>query len=171
MNQPSLHQLFDRHHRAIFRFFVRSGAGAGAEDLMQDVFLRALRLAGSRHDDPLRDPRAWLFRIARNLWIDHLRQRRRRAPREAPADFDPDRADTASGPAQDLQLRLDQALAALPAGEREAFLLREVGGLGYVEIGEITGATPAAVRSRIFRARRELRSALTPANRERAATR
>jgi RNA polymerase sigma-70 factor (ECF subfamily) len=55
---------------------------------------------------------------------------------------------------------LDEALSRLPEEDREAFLMREVGGLGYREIAEASGASPDAARMRIYRARLALRQAL-----------
>ena len=59
-----------------------------------------------------------------------------------------------------LRLDLQSALAGLPALERDAFLLREVGGLGYAEIAKACEISPDSVRSRIYRARLALRSTL-----------
>lgn len=150
----AVYELFERHHRRIYRFFLRlSGDREAAEDLSQEVFLRALR-AQSRFRSSGRDE-AWLFRIARNLWID--RQRRRRCRPRPP--------DGAPGPPpvparQELRLRLEEALGELPDDEREAFLLREVGGLSYEQIASVCRVSLEAVRSRIYRARRSLREAL-----------
>ena len=58
-------------------------------------------------------------------------------------------------------LALREALEALAEPERESFLLRELAGLGYAEIAELTETTPDAVRSRIYRARARLRESLT----------
>jgi RNA polymerase sigma-70 factor (ECF subfamily) len=98
-----------------------------------------------------------VFRIARNLVRDdHDRRHRRRAELTPEAS-----ADTASvTPSPWLGLSLGEALEALEPDLREAFLLREVGGLGYTEIAAVCGATPDAVRNRIYRARRELKGRL-----------
>ena len=152
---PTAAELFERHHRSVFGFLRRmEGSAQDAEDLTQEVFLRVLRALDQYQERALE--RAWVFRIARNVWLDH-RRALGRAPQAGPvADIH-----LARPPAGALAgLALDQALARLPEGEREAFLLREVGGLGYVEIAEATGATPDAVRSRIHRARLALRAML-----------
>ena len=147
-------EMFDRHHLAIYRYLLKmTGSREAAEELTQDVFLRVVRSAPSYDDRSLE--RAWLFRIARNLRIDNAR-RERRAPDVTPIDTD----EPSEPGRQALQLGLRQALAMLPDDEREAFVLAEVVGLSYVEIAAASSATPAAVRSRIYRARMQLRATL-----------
>lgn len=154
---PTAAELFERHHRSVFRFLRRAtGSTHDAEDLTQDVFLRVLRALDGYEDRHLE--RAWLFRIARNVWLDHWRGRRR-AP--ATTGFGDGGRHIAYLPARQVSgLALDEALARLGDAEREAFLMREVAGLGHVEIAEATEATPGAVRSRIHRARLALRKTL-----------
>jgi RNA polymerase sigma-70 factor (ECF subfamily) len=101
---------------------------------------------------------SWIFRIVRNVLADRLRSQVR-TPIDAPIH---DAVAIARPPAQVLATALDQALSRLPDEEREAFLLREVGGLGYREIAEACGATADAARMRIYRARLALREALGP---------
>lgn len=146
--------MFERHHTAIYRYLLRMlGSRDRAEELTQDVFVRALKGA-DRYEDRAQE-RAWLFRIARNLQLDELR-RVRRTPATGPAG-----TDEPLQPAQQaLRASLRQALAMLPLEEREAFVLAEVVGLSYAEIAEACSVTSAAVRSRIYRARMQLRSVL-----------
>ena len=149
--------LFDRHHLAVFRFLRRmTGSAATAEDLTQDVFLRVVR-GRDGYDERTREA-AWVFRIARNVLIDRYRARSR-SPQAAMLD----EARAVAVPAiQPLAASLDEALARIADDEREAFLMREVGGLGYAEIAAVTGATADAIRMRIYRARLALRAALAP---------
>jgi len=152
---PTALELFERHHVAVFRFLRRMEMpAADAEDLTQEVFVRVLRGLDSYEERQLE--RAWVFRIARNVWLDHWRARRR-APPELIVELD---AAVATAPTQEDRLALEHALDRLQDAEREAFVMREMGGLGYAEIAEATGATPDAVRSRIHRARLALRQAL-----------
>jgi RNA polymerase sigma-70 factor (ECF subfamily) len=152
---PTAADLFERHHRAVFSFLRRmTGSNEDAEDLTQEVFMRVLK-AIDGYQERSRE-RAWVFRIARNVWLDHNRARGR-APAVEPIR-DP-HVGRLPDP-QDSRLALQQALACLGDAEREAFLMREAGGLGYAEIAEATGATPDAVRSRIHRARLALRRTL-----------
>lgn len=101
---------------------------------------------------------SWVFRIARNVLAD-----RRRSQARSPVDAPVHEAVALARPAvQVLASALDQALLGLVDEEREAFLMREVGGLGYREIAEATGVTPDGARMRIYRARLALREALAP---------
>jgi RNA polymerase sigma-70 factor (ECF subfamily) len=157
MSAPDPARLFDRHHLAVFRFLRRmTGNLSVAEDLTQEVFLRVVR-GLEAYDERSREV-SWIFRIARNVLVDRHRARER-----APRDASMQDAAVVSRPAtQVLTAILDDALAQHPEDDREAFLMREVGGLGYREIAEASGATPDAARMRIYRARLALREALGP---------
>jgi RNA polymerase sigma factor (sigma-70 family) len=138
------------------RFLLRDATEA--EDATQQVFLSAQRavLAGVMP----RDPAAWLATIARNECRARIRVRMREplALPDVPADL-ADPLATAIRTA-DLEL-LWSALAELPRRQRNAFLLRELGGLSYAELGAALGVTRPAVESLLFRARRQLRDAIT----------
>ena len=157
MQAAAARDLYLRNRLAIFRF-LRNATGSRevAEDLTQEVFVRALR-GLDRYEEREREA-AWLFRIGRRLLLDHRRTERRRPTlvvgETIPAPVVPAESEQS--------LVLSQALAALAEHEREAFLLRELGGLGYEEIASIVGASADAVRNRICRARRALRDALLP---------
>jgi RNA polymerase sigma-70 factor (ECF subfamily) len=156
MDRPSAESLFESHHRAIFRFLSRqTGDRRLAEDLTQETFLRVVR--GLERFEPRERDLAWLFRIARRLLSDRRRDDSRRPTLVPEAASQP----SASGDTADLRLRLGEALTEVPEAEREAFLLREHGGLGYEEIAALTGVTPDAVRNRIHRARSALREAMS----------
>jgi RNA polymerase sigma-70 factor (ECF subfamily) len=157
MSMPDAARLFDDHHLAVFRFLRRmTGSLSLAEDLTQEVFLRVVRGIDS-YEERSRET-SWIFRIARNVLAD-----RRRSQARTPVDAPVHDAVALARPAvQALATALDQALSRLPDDEREAFLMREVGGLGYREIAEACGATADAARMRIYRARLALRQALGP---------
>jgi RNA polymerase sigma-70 factor, ECF subfamily len=161
MPAPSGAELFERHHLAIFRFLRRMlGQTELAEDLTQEVFLRAVRALESYREQG--QERAWLFRITRNVLVDR-RRLVARTPGMATLD---ERPLAVGGSSPTLALALDEALERVPEHERTAFLLREVGGLGYAEIASVTDATPDAVRNRIHRARLSLRRMLVEPLRE-----
>jgi len=155
MERRRAQALFETHHLALYRFVLRScGDARAAEDVTQEVFVRALR-DGVRVP-PAGSERAWLFQIARNLLIDRWR-RGNLEPLTLPEEAD---GTTAVPAAQALRASLRAALTRLPDADREAFLLGQVAGLTYAEIADSTGTTEAAVRSRIYRARRALRKQL-----------
>jgi RNA polymerase sigma-70 factor, ECF subfamily len=151
---PAVAELFATYHAALFRFAYRmSGRRDIAEDVVQDVFIRVLRGIES-YDARGRDA-AWLFTITRRLLLDRLRADSRR-PNQAASDPDA----CPARPGQEIGAAIAEALARVAPDEREAFLLREVGGLGYDDIAAACDITPAAARSRIYRARVQLRDLL-----------
>lgn len=142
-------ELFDKYHLSIFRYLRRITGNQGlAEDLTQEVFLRVVRSLPQGLPDSKKG--AWIFTLARNVMLNSRRDRARR-----PAT---DTLDGSTEPllaaGQSQTTELDQALSRLEEVDREAFLMREVGGLGYIEIAEVCQITPDAVRSRIYRAGR-----------------
>jgi RNA polymerase sigma-70 factor (ECF subfamily) len=148
-------ELFERHHRALYRYLLRmTSSREQAEDLTQEVFVRVMKATDAYQEQ--NSERAWLFRIARNLRCDLARQHSRQGVPSALTDGGP-----AQGPRQLVRLGLTRAIAALPDEEREAFVLAEIGGLTYEEIALVCSITPAAVRSRIYRARVALRASLS----------
>ena len=145
--------LFAAHEHRLFRYFCRAvGQRETARDLTQDVFVRVTRTAIPVTADG--EVRAWLFHIARNLALDHHRRRRRQPEPVALTD------DAGRAPSQDVDLAVNEALAALADLDRDVFVMREVAGLGYDEIARACGLTPDAVRSRLHRTRLDLRQAL-----------
>ena len=145
--------LYGANHRRLFRYFCRAvGRAETARDLTQEVFLRVTRTAIPAA--PEGDLRGWLFRIARNLVLDHHRSLRR-CPEPAPLTVEPIRSAS-----QDVSAAVNEALASLPAVDRDVFVMREVAGLGYDEIAAACVLTPDAVRSRLHRTRLVLREQL-----------
>ena len=148
-----LEGLFAAHHQGLFRYFCRAvGRADAARDLTQEVFLRM-----SRTSIPVAKEgslRAWVFRIARNLALDHHRSRVRHQDALVVIH-----SGTRSA-SQDVGAAVNEALAALSSLDRDVFLMREVAGLGYEEIAVACELTADAVRSRIHRARLQLRDQL-----------
>lgn len=156
--------LFTLYRDRMFRYFYRAaGHPETAEDLTQEVFLRVSRSAVPTAADG--EVAAWLFRIARNLVLDHRRQIGRRLP-DGPAGT-PDGGQRP--PSQETSAAVNEALASLTEVDRDIFLLKEVVGLGYAEIANTCDLTPDAVRNRIHRARVALREQLAAPIAERRA--
>ncbi|MDA3630236.1 sigma-70 family RNA polymerase sigma factor [Saccharopolyspora sp. WRP15-2] len=142
------------------------GDRADAEDVVQDAFLTVWRRAGE-----LVEPaalRTWLFQIARRRCLVVLRSRRTR--RTEPVWSVPEQRSVAGGaPLADPEraveagagvIELLRALGDLPPPQRQVWVLAELDGLSYLEIGERIGAGEQAVRGRLFRARTALAEAL-----------
>ncbi len=145
-------ELFERYHLTAFRYFLRAlGSRDAAQDLTQDLFLRVMRNVRRQDADP--EP-AWVFHIARHLLLDYRRTHR--------AVLVPltDARSSAVTPTQLVAFSLSEAIGLLPETERDAFLLREVVGLSYVEIARICEIQVETVRSRLYEARRRLKALL-----------
>ncbi|MCS7291403.1 MAG: sigma-70 family RNA polymerase sigma factor [Gloeomargarita sp. SKYBB_i_bin120] len=167
-------ELVRRHQTHVERLLYHLAADwQDRADLVQEVWVRAYR-----HIKRLQDPkkfRSWLSRIATNLFYDELRRRKRQqatvsldAPRQmGHAEMDWDVASDGPGPGDDLATqefyeRLQRAIAELPEVFRTTIILRELDGLAYEEIAEITGTSLGTVKSRIARARARLQMQLKP---------
>jgi RNA polymerase sigma-70 factor, ECF subfamily len=154
--------LVERYQERLYRFALGSVREPdAAADLVQDTLVKAYASLSSCRD---RDRfGAWLFRILRNRCIDYRKEHRRR---DVPLD-DRTAFSSSSGlpdhDAERAQLRdqLEKALATLPDGQREAFLLKHVHGMGYDEIAELLGVGTSALKMRVARAREALQSVLS----------
>jgi RNA polymerase sigma-70 factor (ECF subfamily) len=148
-------QAFDAYSDSVFRFAWRLTRRADiAEDIAQECFLALVR-APDRFDPSRGSLKKYLFAIARNRALNHYRDARPEAP--LPELL------THSSP--DLDLPVAQAVAALPPSQQEALVLFEYEGFTLEEIAEITGADVGAVKSRLHRAREQLKRILSPCRR------
>jgi RNA polymerase sigma-70 factor, ECF subfamily len=145
------------------------GRPADAEDIVQEAFLRALRFFDGFRGG---DSRAWLLKIVRNTSYSWVRKNR---PAQLADEFDEtihsDETATENAEAKLLSRaeseRVRKALEALPLTFREVLVLREIEGLSYKEISEVTGVAMGTVMSSLSRARQKLRDQLgTAAERE-----
>lgn len=167
--------LFDRlaaYREDVFRVCLGfSRDAAAAEDLCQDVFLKAFARGES-----LRNPagsRIWLLRIARTTCLDRIRHDGRRPtisldslPGPVAVPVQPAQV-MATAAERDAGLRRIKAAAArLPRRQREVFVLREYGGLSYDEIAATLKIKPGTVMSRLNRARKAVAQAVREGSHE-----
>jgi RNA polymerase sigma-70 factor (ECF subfamily) len=150
--------VFDRHWAAIHRWCV-SRAGPAGEDLAAETFRLAFD-ERARFDPRYEDARPWLYGIATNLLRHHFRRAARRG--EPPPSTEPDFTEDALGrvEARALGPELAAALRAVASIDRDALLLHAWADLTYTEIARATGIPVGTVRSRIHRARTQLRAHL-----------
>ncbi len=149
---------------------VRIGNSAEAEDLASEVFVRALRSVDTYKETgaPLE---AWVFRIAHNIVVDHLRKKGRR-PGSIPLDDAPPvrfLEDPTERAEQDEELgELKRAMEQLSEGQRQVLALRYGAGLSSEEAAQALGKKPGAVREMQSAAVKKLRSIMQPETRETA---
>ena len=146
--------LFERYHVPLFNFYLKLTADRGlSEDLVQEVFFRILKYRHSyRVDTPFR---AWMYQIARNTRLDHLRKRRPETswePEMSPA-IEP--TDTAQQ-SQEAVL-LHRALMQISEDKREVLVLSRFQDMKYEEIAQLLGCEVNTVKTRVHRALQDLR--------------
>ena len=150
-------------HEAELRAYLRHRLAddAAADDVLQDVFVKALRQQGAFC--VLDNPRAWLFQVARNTLVD-------RARTFHPADPIDDYADRLQAPVPEplapvdaLATCLGRAMDRLPATDAAILLACDIHGQSQREFAEEHGLTLPAAKARLLRARRRLRQQLTAA--------
>ena len=151
-------ELFERYREPVFGFFRRRlNDAARAEELAQETFLAVLR--GVTRYEPRASFRTYLYAIA----FRQISGEWRRAKRESPlVENEPG---TQDDPGETLWLR--RAIEQLDAAHREVLLLREFEQLSYDEIAALLRIPVNTVRSRLFRARMELKALLSPERKER----
>ncbi|HEY1337093.1 MAG TPA: RNA polymerase sigma factor [Bryobacteraceae bacterium] len=151
-------KLFDEHRVPLFRFAYRmTGSPADAEDIVQECFLQLLRPECS-YDPAVTPIRTYLFGVVRNQSLKRLGNRMARPPeRAAPPDASPE--------SRVLRMELGEAVARavmeLPQGLREALILAHYEQMSIAEIARVMEIESTTVKSRLQRARAQLREALS----------
>jgi RNA polymerase sigma-70 factor (ECF subfamily) len=164
-DQAAFLELYERHRQPIFRFAYRLlGSVEIAEDVTHDCFLSLIRKPQNFRPERA-SLRTYLFAATRNLAMKHFRnadregtleeltEEPRTSPRQEPLRRLLD---------QELSTYVQEAVVDLPPLQREALVLFEYEGLSLSEIASITDSDVGAIKSRLFRARERLKSALRP---------
>lgn len=146
-------------HEAELRAWLRGRLGNphDAEDMLQELFLKALRQ--DRKFCQIDNARAWLFEVARNALVDRLRLTREQVP--LPEDLPLDEEEPAA--VDSLAACLPRALSELDEADREALTLCDLEGLNQADYARMKGLTLPGAKSRVQRARKRLRAHLTSA--------
>ena len=162
-------ELYRAHAGRLYSVALRMlGNPADAEDLLQEIFL-----AAHRKLDTFRGESAlgtWLYRLATNLCLDHLRSRAGRS-RQVTDSLDDERGlfDLSSSTLAEqtvTKMDLERALGQLPEGCRAAFVLHDIEGLEHREIAEILGVAEGTSKSQVHKARLKLRALLASGGRK-----
>ncbi|MDB4968332.1 MAG: polymerase, sigma-24 subunit, subfamily [Myxococcales bacterium] len=157
--QAALHVFYERYRRRVFSLIARIVGAQDAEELAQEVFLRAFRgLEKFRGDAQLS---TWMYRLAVNAALSHATRTQARQRRDLGEDA------LMALPAEDapatdprLRARLERALHALPAGYRAVLVLHDIEGLQHEEIAHILGCRVGTSKSQLHKARAKMRDLL-----------
>jgi RNA polymerase sigma-70 factor, ECF subfamily len=162
-DRAAFESLVERHGPVVYRVAARIVGSQDADDVSQDALIRAFHRLGQYRGDSSFD--SWLLRIVHNTALDFLR-RRRPVPVGSADDHDENRVVSTGGervrqPVGDLEERerrerLVLKLRELRVEHRAVLVLRDLEGLSYQEIAEVTDSPIGSVRGRLHRARNEM---------------
>jgi RNA polymerase sigma-70 factor (ECF subfamily) len=153
--------LYRQHAGRIFALASRlAGSVDQGEDLLQEIFLQAFRKLDSFKGEAALG--TWLYRLAINHCLDFVRSRQARNRHvtdtlDDEGSFEPLAARETPIP----RIDLERAIARLPAGCREAFVLHDVEGFDHKEVGRLLGIAEGTSKSQVFKARTKLRTWLS----------
>lgn len=154
--------LYRRHSDSLYRYLLRLALDAQvAEDVFQEAWGKIIRARSGYR--PTARFSTYLFRVAHNCFIDHLRRNRRHVHVGA---IDAEETPTTDRAPDDLaeralaRRRLEEALEALPEEQRDVFLLHEEAGLSIDDIAKVTGVNRETAKSRLRYAFGKLKSAI-----------
>ncbi|MFZ2782280.1 MAG: RNA polymerase sigma factor SigZ [Rectinemataceae bacterium] len=151
--------LWDRYRERLFGFIRgKVSSPEEAEDILQEVFIKIHTGLCCLQEWPAMEK--WIYRVARNLIIDHYRARRGDEELDEDIESHYGSAELDDDPAARIAFSLKETVDELPEPYREALLLTEYEGLTQAEMAERAGISLPAAKSRILRARKELKALL-----------
>ena len=150
-----MEDIYRRHARTVYKFLLSLCGNADlAEELTQETFYQAIRSI-DRFDGRCKLS-VWLCQIAKHLWYQHLRKRKREVPLPEETDLPIPSAEEGLLE-QEGRLELLRKIHALPEQQREVVYLRSFGGLTFREIGDVLGKTENWARVTFYRGKEQLR--------------
>lgn len=160
-DQKAFRELYRQNAGRVYALCLRlTGNASDADERTQDVFVRLWDKLGSFRGESAFS--SWLHRLAVNVVLNERRATGRRElrvmPAENPGALEKPRGDSMEG----LSIDLERAIAELPDGAREVFVLYDIEGYGHAEIASIVGIAEGTSKAQLFRARRLLREKLEP---------
>lgn len=154
--------LFERYHKNLFGFFYRLTLEKEAsEDLVQNVFLRIMKYRHTYHGDGKFS--TWMYHMARNLFADYYKKQKKMGYKEDVLITDryfrnETNAESARIQNEEVSL-LQKAIEHLPIDKKEVIILSKYQEMKYKDIADLLGITESAVKVRIFRALKDLKTA------------
>ena len=162
-NMAAFEEIYNRHHRRVYSICLRMLQNATeAEDLTQDVFIQLYRKIGSFRGDSAFT--TWLHRLTVNQVLMHFRKRNVKFEKtteegETPVQIIPGTENPRKMPVVD-KIALENAIAQLPNGYRNVFVLHDVEGYEHEEVARILGCSVGTSKSQLHKARLKLRKLL-----------
>lgn len=141
--------LYSRFYQEILRYILSLAKDLYlSEDITQDTFMRAMKCADIFQDMETPACRAWLYKTARNLFIDRLRRRKKELETSTEQQMYEDDLN---------QVIVYEAIAKLPEPEQTLFRMRYMDGYNATQLGEMFDMNPASVRTKLSKARQIIR--------------
>jgi RNA polymerase sigma-70 factor (ECF subfamily) len=162
-NMAAFEEVYNRHHRRVYSICLRMLQNATeAEDLTQDVFIQLYRKIGSFRGDSAFT--TWLHRLTVNQVLMHFRKRNVKFEKtteegETPVQIIPGTENPRKMPVVD-KIAIENAIAQLPNGYRNVFVLHDVEGYEHEEVARILGCSVGTSKSQLHKARLKLRKLL-----------
>ena len=162
-DMAAFEEIYNRHHRRVYSICLRMLQNATeAEDLTQDVFIQLYRKIGSFRGDSAFT--TWLHRLTVNQVLMHFRKRNVKFEKtteegETPVQIIPGTENPRKMPIVD-KIALENAIAQLPTGYRNVFVLHDVEGYEHEEVAKILGCSVGTSKSQLHKARLKLRKLL-----------
>jgi RNA polymerase sigma-70 factor (ECF subfamily) len=165
--------LMHAYEKKVYSMALRmSGSAEDAFDLSQEIFLRIYRSIGLFKMES--SVSTWIYRLSTNVCIDFLRRRKKRPEtalisEQEDGEYENEIPDTRYSPESEydkteLREQLSKALLCLSPEHRQIVVLRDINGLSYTEIADLLGIEEGTVKSRLFRAREQLRRQMAVGN-------
>ncbi len=162
-DMAAFEELYKRHNRRVYSVCLRMTHNVSeAEDLAQEAFIQVFRKIGSFRGESAFT--TWLHRLTVNQVLMHFRKRSVKLERTTQEGDTPEQVvrgtqNPNTMPVVD-RIALDRAIAQLPPGYREVFMLHDVEGHDHEEIGQILGVATGTSKSQLHKARMKLRKLL-----------
>ena len=162
-DMPSFEEIYTRHHRRVYSICLRMLQNTSeAEDLTQDVFIQLYRKIGSFRGDSAFT--TWLHRMTVNQVLMHFRKRTVKFEKTTEEGETPDQVVTGTANPERMRIvdkiALDNAIAQLPEGYKNVFVLHDVEGFEHEEVARILGCSVGTSKSQLHKARLKLQKLL-----------